>query len=71
MKVNGKPTKREIELGIARSAGYHDDARAYTRALVERRTASYAALKAAWNQGARWKAQGIKACTCRECRTDQ
>lgn len=71
MKVNGQPSKREIELDIARSAGYHDDHRRYVRALVERKTASASALKAAWNQGARWKEQGAQTCTCRECRNDQ
>lgn len=51
MKRNGKPTRREIELGAMRAAGYRDDRRTYVRLLVERRTASRAALEAAWRAG--------------------
>lgn len=56
MKRDGKPTKRETELDLARKAGYEGDTKTYVRALVERRTASYAALKAAWQQGERMRA---------------
>lgn len=66
MKADGSPTKRELELGIARAAGYHGDQRRFCRALVERRTASGPALRAAFNQGARWRVAGIP-CSCREC----
>lgn len=51
MKRNGQPTKREIEIAIARRAGYERDGAAYARILVERRCASYDAIKSAYRQG--------------------
>lgn len=60
------PTRRQVELGAMKSAGYHDDARAYVRLMVERRTASGAALKDAWAAGVRLRRLG-HVCTCFHC----
>lgn len=59
-------TKRDIELGYARIAGYHGDSADFTRRLVERKTASFQALKEAYRIGAKQKLSGIK-CSCSSC----
>lgn len=61
------PTKRQAEIGRMRSAGYHDDAGERVRGLVERRTASYAALQEAWAEGRRLRAAGVSLCNCWHC----
>lgn len=45
-------TRRQIELAIAKTAGYENDKKTFTRLVVERRSASYAALLKAWEIGA-------------------
>lgn len=65
MLKNGKATMRERELGRAKVAGYHGEGLA--RVLIERQTASYAALMAAANEGARLKANGF-VCECFHCK---
>lgn len=66
MKRDGRPTKRAIEIGRARVAGYHGDSRAYTLLLVERRTASQEALRQAWTQGSTMRKRGVR-CSCPDC----
>ena len=60
------PTKRALDLAAFRSAGYHDDAKAFTRALIERRVSRAEADKA-WAAGVAMKAQGV-GCGCYECK---
>lgn len=55
MKRDGTSSKREIELGKARKAGYEGDKRTLTRSLVERQTASYASLMDAYRAGERMR----------------
>ena len=57
MKRDGKSSKREIELGKARKAGYFGDGGLLARALCERQTASYAALMEACRAGERMRAR--------------
>ena len=64
MKKNGRPSKREIELTSARIAGYHGDTADYTRLLVNRRTASYDAIKAAYVVGIRQRKDGMRCAHC-------
>jgi len=47
------PSRRTVELTIARTAGYEDDQRTMTRLIITRRSASQAALIAAWDNGQR------------------
>jgi|GEM_PF-4918496 len=44
-------TKRNVELILARVAGYHQDNARFNCLVVERRTASHAALLEAWRTG--------------------
>lgn len=46
-----KPTKREVALTKARVAGYENDARAFTRLLVEARV-NRTDMNSAWAAGA-------------------
>lgn len=59
-------TKRNVELALARVAGYHQDHSRYTRLLCERRCTSLPALLAAWRAGWKQKQAGTP-CTCRDC----
>lgn len=62
MKKDGTPTKREIWLGLAKKAGYHEDARLWVRVLVERRGVKREDLNAAYAKGRALKAgaEGIR-----------
>lgn len=57
--------KRDVLLALLRVAGYHDDAREYTRLLIEERI-SKAAAREAYNIGRRAREVGVP-CSCREC----
>lgn len=57
--------KRDITLGRARSAGYHNDSAEFTRLLIENRIAR-SAMIAAWSLGARAKQRGAH-CACPDC----
>lgn len=70
MKRDGKPTMREMEIGHARIAGYHDDSHAMVRSLVERKTASHAAIQKAFQTGLAMRKNGIK-CNCFNCKHSQ
>lgn len=58
-------TQRDNALGWMRIAGYHDDKRAFTRLLIEKRVNRKAADEA-WQQGQRKKQAGMR-CTCYDC----
>lgn len=45
------PSRRQIELATAYKAGSEGDRKTFTRALIERRAASYAAMLAAYRRG--------------------
>lgn len=58
-------TKRQIALGEARVAGYHNDAGAFIRAYCEHNV-SRVKMNAAWHQGIDQKLAGMK-CGCIRC----
>ncbi len=58
--------KREHVIAYIRVAGYHDDAAAFTRLLIENRI-SYAKAKEAFASGKRARANGVR-CDCHECK---
>ena len=58
-------SRRETMLTLARVAGYHDDAKTFTRLRIESRV-SLPFLHEAWMAGQRAKAAGVK-CPCRDC----
>lgn len=60
-----KITKRQTALALAKIAGYHNDAKAFTRLIIESRV-NRAAMNMAWSLGASAKANGIT-CTCIDC----
>lgn len=62
------PSKRVVELAIAREAGYHEDHGAFARVFADRRSASRASLDKAWQSGIRMRENGIK-CGCYRCKT--
>jgi hypothetical protein len=51
-KRDGKPTRRAIEIAMARQAGHENDPKEFTRILIERRATSHEALRDAYNAGA-------------------
>lgn len=59
--------KRATVLNWVRFAGYHNDVKAGTRIFVENRI-SKAAYDAAFTEGRRQRANGIK-CGCQDCAT--
>lgn len=61
-----RPTKREIVLGLARLAGYHNESNAFYRIHVEQQLVSYANLLAAWRAGVQQREAGVR-CGCYEC----
>lgn len=63
MKANGQPSKREIELTLARVAGYHNDTARYARILCERRLTTYDAIKQAYITGMKQRESGML-CSC-------
>jgi hypothetical protein len=61
-------TRREVALINARVAGYHDDARSFTRLRIESRVA-IAYLNEQWRLGQKMKAAGVP-CTCTDCKNN-
>lgn len=57
---------RKQALSYARIAGYHRDARTYTRLTIEARV-NRRALQEAWAEGELAKDNGMP-CACQECR---
>ncbi len=66
MKRDGTPTKREVELGLARMYAFHEDTEGYIRLLVEHKHTSWAALEGARAEGARARLNGGR-CSCADC----
>ena len=73
--VTRKPTARSVALSLMRTAGYHDDARARVRLLVESRV-SRADMERAWAEGERMRetatarelhARMLERTACRRC----
>jgi hypothetical protein len=62
-----RPSIRSIEMGNARIAGYHDDARLWVRTVVERKRTSYTVLQEQYQVGVKMKRQGVK-CNCYTCK---
>lgn len=58
-------TKRDVALTIAKSAGFHNDTRTFTRAIIERRV-NREAMNAAWAAGVAARNSGGR-CQCYEC----
>ena len=58
-------SNRKLTLDLIRIAGYHDDAKAFTRLYCESRISRAAADKA-WQAGAAQKQNGVK-CNCLRC----
>lgn len=58
--------RRELDLGIARIAGYHDDKGRFTRLVVESRVRQQL-LDEAWRTGVRQRQAGML-CSCPDCR---
>lgn len=69
MKKDGTPTKREVWLGLAKNAGYHEDARLWVRVLVESRGVKREDLNAAYAKGRALKAAGA-VCGCYYCKRE-
>src|SRR5690606_11166768 len=61
--------KREHLLTYLRVAGYHNDAAAYTRLLIENRI-SMKAAKQAFAEGVRQREAGVP-CDCRTCKAQR
>lgn len=61
--------KREHLLTYLRVAGYHNDAAAYTRLLIENRI-SMKAAKAAFAAGSKARESGVP-CDCRTCKIER
>ena len=57
---------REVDLSIARVAGYHDDKRRFTRLVVESRVRKQL-IDEQWRAGIAQKNNGMK-CSCIECK---
>lgn len=57
--------RRDIDIGAARIAGYHDDRRRFARLVVESRV-SRAVLDEAWRKGRRQRELGMP-CDCYSC----
>lgn len=62
----GRMSRRELDLAIARIAGYHDDSRRFTRLVVESRVRRQL-LDAAWRTGVDQKRHGMP-CSCPDCK---
>lgn len=60
-----RPSARSLALTAAKVAGYHQDARAFTRLRVESRV-SIEALAEQWRLGVRAKEAGAR-CDCLDC----
>jgi hypothetical protein len=60
-------TKRDIAITAAKISGYHNDARTYTRLIVEARVRRDV-MAAAWSEGVQKRAAGAT-CACFECKT--
>lgn len=61
-----KPSQREVSLGLAKLAGYHNDSFSFARAYTEARV-SYSNMLAAWREGVKAKKNGVP-CGCFECK---
>lgn len=60
--------KRDDALAYIRIAGYHDDARQFTRLYVENRI-SITAAREAYRTGQNQRAAGVP-CTCNQCKME-
>lgn len=58
-------SRRELDLGIARVAGYHDDKRRFTRLVVESRVRRQL-IDEAWRTGVDQRLGGMR-CNCPDC----
>lgn len=58
--------RRDLDLGIARVAGYHGDSRTFTRLVVESRVRRQL-LDEAWRIGVKQGRSGM-ACGCPDCK---
>ena len=59
-------TKRDVAITWAKIAGHHDDAKAFTRLIIESRV-SRPVMTQAWQTGVRLREAGT-VCTCWHCR---
>lgn len=62
-------TRRDIDIGNARIAGYHDDRSRFTRLVVESRVRR-AVLDEAWREGRRQREAGMR-CGCYYCERER
>lgn len=58
-------SNRKLTLDLIRIAGYHNDAKSFTRLYCESNI-SRAAANEAWQNGVNQKLNGVK-CNCKEC----
>ena len=61
--------RRDIDIGTARIAGYHDDKRRFTRLVVESRVRR-AVLDEAWREGLLQRESGMR-CDCYYCKKER
>ena len=61
--------RRDIDIGTARIAGYHDDKGRFTRLVVESRVRR-AVLDEAWRDGRRQMESGMR-CDCYYCKKER
>ena len=61
--------RRDIDTGIARIAGYHDDKGRFTRLVIESRV-RMAVLDGAWRNGRRQRELGMR-CDCYYCKKER